>query len=85
VTTLRRSSAQTGKEASTLAKGILTRVFAGTQVFATGFFLTLLFLFFLLVYGDTFLRRVVEILPRFGDKRRAVEISRRSKAIFRST
>ena len=42
-------------------------------------------LFFLLVYGDTFLRRVVEILPRFGDKRRAVEISRRSKAIFRST
>jgi predicted PurR-regulated permease PerM len=27
------------------------------------------------VHGDTFLRRVVEILPRFGDKRQAVEIS----------
>jgi predicted PurR-regulated permease PerM len=69
------SSAPSGMEASTLAKSILTRVFAGTQVFATGFFLTLLFLFFLLVHGDTFLRRVVEILPRFADKRQAVEIS----------
>jgi predicted PurR-regulated permease PerM len=64
-------------EASTFAKNILTRVFAGTQVFASGFFLTLLFLFFLLVHGDTFLRRVVEILPRFGDKRQAVEISQK--------
>lgn len=71
------SSAASGTEASTLAKAMLTKVFAGTQVFATGFFLTLLFLFFLLVHGDTFLRRVVEILPRFGDKRQAVEISRK--------
>ena len=68
------SSGPSGMEASPLAKNILTRVFAGTQVFASGFFLTLLFLFFLLVHGDTFLRRVVEILPRFGDKRQAVEI-----------
>jgi predicted PurR-regulated permease PerM len=71
------SSAPSATEASTLAKNILTRVFAGTQVFASGFFLTLLFLFFLLVHGDTFLRRVVEILPRFGDKRQAVEISQK--------
>jgi predicted PurR-regulated permease PerM len=71
------SSAPSGTEAFTLAKNILARVFAGTQVFASGFFLTLLFLFFLLVHGDTFLRRVVEILPRFGDKRQAVEISQK--------
>jgi hypothetical protein len=32
-------------------------------------------LFFLLVSGDTFLRRLVEILPRFSDKRQAIEIS----------
>jgi predicted PurR-regulated permease PerM len=32
-------------------------------------------LFFLLVSGDTFLRRLVEILPRFRDKRQAVDIS----------
>ena len=34
-------------------------------------------LFYLLVFGETFLRRVVEILPRFKDKRVAVEISLR--------
>ena len=39
--------------------------------------MTLLLLFFLLVHGDTFLRRGVEILPRFGDKRQAVEISQK--------
>jgi hypothetical protein len=42
-----------------------------------GFFLTLFFLFSLLVHGDTFLRRGVEILPRFGDKRQVVEISQK--------
>jgi predicted PurR-regulated permease PerM len=35
-----------------------------------------LVLFFLLVSGDTFLRRLVEILPRFKDKRQAVDISK---------
>ena len=56
---------------------LMGKVFVGTQNFASGFFLTLLFLFFLLVHGDTFLRRVVEILPRFGNKRQAVDISQK--------
>lgn len=60
---------------STLMMNLMTKVFSRAQSFASGFFLTVLFLFFLLVYGDTFLRRVVEILPRFGDKRQAVDIS----------
>jgi predicted PurR-regulated permease PerM len=34
-----------------------------------------LVLFFLLVSGNTFLRRLVEILPRFKEKRQAVDIS----------
>jgi len=51
------------------------KVFIGTQAFATGLFTTLLVLFFLLAAGDTFLRRVVEMLPRFKDKRQAVDIS----------
>jgi predicted PurR-regulated permease PerM len=34
-----------------------------------------LVLFFLLISGDTFLRRLVEILPRFKNKRQAVDIS----------
>jgi predicted PurR-regulated permease PerM len=53
----------------------MAKVFAGTQSFASGFLLTVLFLFFLLVHGDTFLRRLVEVLPRFGNKRQAVDIS----------
>src|SRR5262249_62059164 len=55
----------------------MAKVFAGTESFASGFFLTVLFLFFLLVHGDTFLRRIVEILPRFGNKRQAVDISQK--------
>ena len=34
-----------------------------------------MFLYFLLVSGDSFLRRLVEVLPRFASKRQAVDIS----------
>lgn len=51
------------------------RIFTGTQAFASGLFTTMLVLFFLLAAGDTFLRRLVEVLPRFSDKRQAVDIS----------
>lgn len=60
---------------STLMINLMTKVFTEARRFASGFFLTVLFLFFFLVHGDTFLRRVVEILPRFRDKRQAVDIS----------
>jgi predicted PurR-regulated permease PerM len=50
-------------------------LFRGTQHFASGFFETLLILFFLLVSGDTFLRKAVEIVPTFSDKRRVVALS----------
>lgn len=50
-------------------------IFAGTRSFASGLFTTVLFLFFLLGSGDTFLRRFVEVLPHFKDKRQAVDIS----------
>jgi predicted PurR-regulated permease PerM len=54
---------------------LLTKLFTGTRNFASGFFTTVLFLFFLLVSGDIFVHRLVEILPRFGNKRQVVEIS----------
>ena len=54
---------------------LLMKLFTGTQNFASGFFTTVLFLFFLLVSGDIFLHRLVEILPRFSSKRQVVEIS----------
>jgi predicted PurR-regulated permease PerM len=38
-------------------------------------FTTVLFLYFLLVSGDNFQRRLVEILPRFSSMRQAVDIS----------
>jgi predicted PurR-regulated permease PerM len=56
--------------------GLSDRLLSGTRTFASGLLETVLVLFFLLVSGDTFLRRVVEILPRFKDKRQAVDISK---------
>jgi predicted PurR-regulated permease PerM len=54
---------------------ITETLIGGTQHFASGFFETLLILYFLLISGDTFLRRLVEIVPSFRDKRRVVEMS----------
>jgi predicted PurR-regulated permease PerM len=54
---------------------ILSSVFAGTRSFTSGLFTTVMFLYFLLVAGDSFLRRLVEVLPRFASKRQAVDIS----------
>ncbi len=53
----------------------MATLFAGTRSFASGLFTTILFLYFLLVSGDTFLRRLVEVLPHFSAKRQAVDIS----------
>src|SRR6186997_2306037 len=65
-----------GAPAAVSAEGstLITKLFTGTRNFASGFFTTILFLLFLLVSGDTFLRRLVEILPSFSDKRQAVDI-----------
>jgi len=54
---------------------IATILFTGTTHFASSFFETILILFFLLVSGNTFLKRTVEILPSFKGKRQVVELS----------
>jgi predicted PurR-regulated permease PerM len=46
-----------------------------TQALLTGVMETLIVLFFLLIAGDVFLRKMVEVLPRFRDKKHAVAIS----------
>src|SRR5437868_4589339 len=63
--------------------GMATAVLGGTGTVAAHLLETLLVLFYLLVFGETFLRRLVEVLPRFADKREAVEItaSRRARSI----
>jgi predicted PurR-regulated permease PerM len=55
--------------------GITGALFAGTRSVLDGLFTTVLVLYFLLVAGNIFLRRTVEILPTFGNKRQAVDIS----------
>jgi predicted PurR-regulated permease PerM len=57
--------------------GVFDTLFSGTKALAAGLFTTLLVLFYVLIFGETFLRRTVEILPRFSDKRLAVEITLR--------
>ena len=50
-------------------------LFSGTRAIITGLITTAVLLFFLLVSGDLFLRRLIEILPTMSDKKRAVSIS----------
>ena len=47
----------------------------GTRAFLGQIFTMLLMLFFLLYEGDSLLRRIIEIMPTWADKRRAVQIT----------
>ena len=51
------------------------RLLSSTRSVVSGVLETILVLFFLLLSGDTFLRRLVEVLPHFKNKRQAVDIS----------
>jgi len=55
--------------------GLTSYVFAGTRNILRGLGITVLILFFLLTSGEVFMRRLVEILPSFRDKKRAVALS----------
>lgn len=50
-------------------------VASGASGFASHLLEILLILYYMLVFGETFMRRLVEVLPRFRDKKQAVEIS----------
>jgi len=54
---------------------VMGALFSGTTEVAAGLFTTFVVLFYLLVSGETFLRRLVEILPSFAEKRQAVELT----------
>jgi predicted PurR-regulated permease PerM len=58
-----------------ISTSTLSLIASSTGNILAGLFTTLLILLYLLIFGDTFLRRVVEILPTFRDKRHAVELS----------
>ncbi|ACB96559.1 AI-2E family transporter [Beijerinckia indica] len=61
--------------AKSLSESLQETLLRTTRHFASGLFEMILILFFLLVFGDMFLRRLVEILPRFKDKRQVVDLS----------
>lgn len=55
--------------------GLGSLLLLNTQSFLVGLGVTVVLLFFLLVTGDMFLRRFVEIIPKFGNKKQLVDIS----------
>jgi predicted PurR-regulated permease PerM len=67
------SNAQTVTVAS--GSGLGGYLATGTANILSRFFTTIIVLFFLLASGDRLLRGFVEVLPRFSDKRQAVEIA----------
>jgi predicted PurR-regulated permease PerM len=73
-----------GKTGATVAVrrdlGLTRALFAGTRAVLDGLFTTILALYFLLVSGEIFLRRIVEVLPNFSDKRQAVDIYQQIEA-----
>jgi predicted PurR-regulated permease PerM len=73
---LAQMTAQSSPLPVTLAgAGLSDRLLDSTRAVVSGLLEIVLVLFFLLMAGDTFLRRLVEVLPRFKNKRQAVEIS----------
>lgn len=70
-----RLGGQQGAEGGLRPASMVTAVFSGTGTVASTLLETLLILFYLLVFGETFLRRLVEVLPRFEDKKEAVAMS----------
>jgi predicted PurR-regulated permease PerM len=69
-------SATDGNAVTVAGPGVSSFLFSGTRFMLVGLGTTVVLLFFLLISGDLFLRRLVEILPTFSNKKQAVEISR---------
>ncbi|HEU4649364.1 MAG TPA: AI-2E family transporter [Gemmatimonadales bacterium] len=56
------------------------RLFGTTQSIATAALEIVILLYFLLAAGDLFLQKLINVLPRFRDKKRAVSIAREVEA-----
>ena len=59
---------------------LVSRIFGTTEAFLAGLLEVVVLLFFLLAGGDLFLQKLIKVLPRFRDKKRAVEIARETEA-----
>ncbi|WP_158545136.1 AI-2E family transporter [Dyella monticola] len=72
--------AGTMQASPSLTNGLQAALLSAAHTFASEFLATFLILFFLLMSGDTFLRRLVEVMPRFRDKRQVTDISQQIEA-----
>ncbi|HEY0016152.1 MAG TPA: AI-2E family transporter [Longimicrobium sp.] len=59
---------------------LIARVFGTTQRFLVTALEVLILLYFLLAAGDLFLQKLIKVLPNVRDKRKAVEIARKTEA-----
>ncbi|HPF39392.1 MAG TPA: AI-2E family transporter [Phycisphaerae bacterium] len=65
---------ESGLKVQVRGEGLLDYLLGQTQGVMLMSFLTVAFLFFLLASGDSFLRKLVRVLPRLREKKQAVEI-----------
>jgi predicted PurR-regulated permease PerM len=72
-------TAQT-REVVVRGESVISRVFGTTTKFVTGALEVVILLYFLLAAGDLFLQKLIKVLPTLRDKRKAVEIARRTEA-----
>lgn len=56
---------------------LIERILERTRTVAAGAVMMFILLYFLLVSGDLFLRKLVHVMPTWRDKRKAVEVARR--------
>ena len=68
--------AASGNSVTVAGPGLSSSLLSSTRSMLLGLGTTAIVLFFLLVSGDLFLRRLVEILPTLRNKKQAVDISR---------
>lgn len=59
--------------------GLTGAIFDRTSAFVGGAVVMIVLLYFLLASGDLFLRKLVRVLPRLEDKKRAIEIARQTE------
>jgi predicted PurR-regulated permease PerM len=60
-------------------ESLAATVFGGTQNFLGAVLIVSVLLYFLLASGDLFLTKVIKVLPRLSDKKRAVQIARETE------
>jgi predicted PurR-regulated permease PerM len=60
-------------------ESLAAAVFGGTQNFLGSAMIVSVLLYFLLASGDMFLTKVIKVLPRLSDKKRAVQIARETE------